>query len=89
MEQIRIGLIGAGGNTTSRHIPGFKKIEGLQLLTVANRSIASSETVAKEFGILEIATDWQNIIEDERVDAVCIGTWPDMHCPITLSLIHI
>ena len=25
MEQIRIGLIGAGGNTTSRHIPGFKK----------------------------------------------------------------
>ena len=29
MEQIRIGLIGAGGNTTSRHIPGFKKIEGL------------------------------------------------------------
>ena len=85
MEQIRIGLIGAGGNTTSRHIPGFKKIDGLQLLTVANRSIASSEKVAKEFGVLEIARNWRNIIEDERVDAVCIGTWPDMHCPITIA----
>ena len=26
MEQIRVGLIGAGGNTKSRHIPGFNKI---------------------------------------------------------------
>ena len=46
MEQIRVGLIGAGGNTKSRHIPGFNKIKGVQLLSVANRSTESSEQVA-------------------------------------------
>ena len=35
MEQIRVGLIGAGGNTKSRHIPGFIKLKGIQLLSVA------------------------------------------------------
>ena len=54
MEQIRVGLIGAGGNTKSRHIPGFNKIKGIQLLSVANRSTESSEQVAKEFNIAEI-----------------------------------
>ena len=37
-ETIRIGLVGAGGNTTLRHIPGFKAMDGVELVSVANRS---------------------------------------------------
>ena len=29
VEQIKIGLIGAGGNTKLRHIPGFKALDGV------------------------------------------------------------
>ena len=29
MKTIKIGLIGAGGNTRTRHIPGFKAIENI------------------------------------------------------------
>ena len=88
MEQIRVGLIGAGGNTKSRHIPGFNKIKGIQLLSVANRSTESSEQVAKEFNIAETAKNWRVILQDDRIDAVCIGTWPNMHCPITISALN-
>ena len=88
MEQIRVGLIGAGGNTKSRHIPGFNKIKGVQLLSVANRSTESSEQVAKEFNIAETAKNWRVILEDDRIDAVCIGTWPNMHCPITIAALN-
>ena len=88
MEQIRVGLIGAGGNTKSRHIPGFKKIKGIQLLSVANQSTQSSEQVAKEFNIAETAKNWKVILEDDRIDAVCIGTWPNMHCPITIAALN-
>ena len=28
-DTIRIGLVGAGGNTTLRHIPGFQEIDGV------------------------------------------------------------
>ena len=88
METIRIGLIGAGGNTKSRHIPGFNKMAGIQLLSVANRSIKSSQQIVEKFNVLETAKNWMTVIEDERIDAVCIGTWPYMHCPITISALN-
>ena len=88
MDIIRIGLIGAGGNTRSRHIPGFKAQEGVELVTVANRTIGSAQRVADEFGIPDIAADWREVLEDETVDAVCIGTWPYMHAPLTIAALQ-
>ncbi len=58
MEKVRIGLIGAGGNTRSRHIPGFKAIDDVEIVTVANRSVASGQKVADEFGIPKAAANW-------------------------------
>ena len=88
MEKIRIGLIGAGGNTRSRHIPGFKAIEGVELVSVANRSVESGQKVADEFGIPKVAANWLEVLEDETVDAVCIGTWPYMHAPLTIAALE-
>ena len=48
-EELRVGLIGAGGNVRNRHIPGFQKVPGLEILGVANRSLASSRSVADQF----------------------------------------
>jgi predicted dehydrogenase len=82
---IRVGLIGAGGNTRNRHIPGFKEQEGIEIVTVANRTPASAKKVADEFGIPNVAADWQEVLADDAVDAVCIGTWPYMHAPLTVA----
>ena len=88
MDKIRIGLIGAGGNTRSRHIPGFKAIDGVEIISVANRSIESGQKVADEFAIPKVAGDWMEILEDEEVDAVCIGTWPYMHASLTIAALE-
>ena len=40
-EQIRVGLIGAGGNVRSRHIPGFQGADDCEIVAVANRSIGN------------------------------------------------
>jgi predicted dehydrogenase len=82
---IRIGIAGAGGIARQRHLPGFAKIEGVEVVSVANRSRASSEQVAREFGIARVHDDWQALIADPEVDAVVIGTWPYLHHPITLA----
>ena len=47
-EAVRVGLIGAGRNTRERHIPGFQKVEGVELAAVANRSRQSGQAVADE-----------------------------------------
>ncbi|MCC5809265.1 MAG: Gfo/Idh/MocA family oxidoreductase [Ectothiorhodospiraceae bacterium] len=85
---IRIGLIGAGGNMRARHMPGFQAMSGVEVVTVANRTPASSRAFAEEFGIPDVAPDWRAVLDDDRVDAVCIGTWPYMHAPITIAALE-
>jgi predicted dehydrogenase len=79
METIRVGIIGAGTNTKLRHIPELQKIKGVVVSAVCNRSEKSSSEVAREFGIKRVFSNWQELVEDENIDAIMIGTWPNMH----------
>ena len=85
MQPVRIGIVGAGGNVRERHVPGFKAIPGVELVSVCNRTRESSERAAAEFGIPTVYDNWLDVVEAEDTDAICIGTWPYRHCPITLA----
>ncbi len=87
-EIIRIGIVGAGGNTRARHIPGFKALEGVTLAGVCNHSRASSEAVARDFEIPKVYDDWRQIVADPEIDAVMIGTWPYMHALVTVAALE-
>ena len=82
---IRVGFIGAGGNSRLHHIPKLKAQPGVELVAVANRSKESGERVAKEFGIARVANDWRDVVSAPDIDAVCIGTWPYTHCEMTIA----
>src|SRR5678815_4377216 len=82
---IRIGIVGAGANTRSRHIPNLQSQTGVEIVSVCNRSRESAEKVAREFGIPRICQHWRELVESADIDAVVIGTWPYLHCPVTLA----
>ncbi len=87
-HRLRIGFIGAGANTRKMHIPGFAKLEGVELSVVANRSQASAAKVARQDGIKRVATHWREVVEDPEVDAVCIGTWPYLHAEASIAALE-
>lgn len=87
MDVIRIGIVGAGRNTIEQHIPGLQAIEGVEVASVCNRSRASSELVAQQFGIPTIYESWAELIEAPDTDAIVIGTWPYRHCALTLAAV--
>src|SRR5438132_1770498 len=87
-KTLRIGLIGAGANTRSRHIPGLKAIEDVQIVAVCNRRPGSTAAAAREFSIAKSYERWQDLVADPDIDAVVIGTWPYLHCPITLAALE-
>ena len=87
-QVIRVGFVGAGNNTRRRHIPGLKAQPGVELVAVANRTRESGERVAREFGIARVHEDWRDVVRAADVDAVCIGTWPYMHCAVTLAALE-
>jgi predicted dehydrogenase len=87
-ETIRIGIVGAGGNTRAKHIPGFQALVNVELVGVCNRRRASSEAVARDFAIPNVYKDWRQLVADPAIDAVMIGTWPYMHALVTLAALE-
>ena len=85
---VKVGIIGAGGNTRSRHIPGLQVIDGVEIVGVCNRSQESSQRVADEFGIPKTYDNWQEAIGDPDTNAIVIGTWPYMHCRATVAALR-
>jgi predicted dehydrogenase len=84
-DPIRVGIIGAGGIVSSTHIPGLRRMPGVEIVAVANRSLQSSRRAADEHGIPRAYADWQQLLAADGIDAVLIGTWPYMHREITLA----
>lgn len=84
-KEIRIGIVGAGGNTRAKHIPGFRAADGVRIVSVCNRSRASSEAVSREFDIPVVHDHWRELAASPEIDAVLIGTWPYLHAPVTLA----
>jgi predicted dehydrogenase len=85
---IRVGIIGAGGIVSSVHVPGLKRQAQVELVSVANRSLESSQRAAAELGIARAHADWEELLDAGGLDAVLIGTWPYMHRTITLAALE-
>lgn len=87
-QSLRVGVIGAGANTRTKHIPGLQAIDGVEVVKVCNRSQESGQRVADELSIPQVVTDWRDVIHDTTIDAIVIGTWPYMHKMLTIAALE-
>lgn len=85
VQPIKIGIVGAGDNTRVKHIPGLQAIEGVEIVSVCNRSRESSQRVADTFHIPKVYEDWRELVAADDTNAIVIGTWPYMHCEVTCA----
>jgi predicted dehydrogenase len=72
----------------ARHIPGLRAIDGVEILAVCNRRPGSTAAAAREFGIPRTYDRWEDLVADPEIDAVVVGTWPYLHCPITVAALE-
>jgi predicted dehydrogenase len=84
-SSLRIGIVGAGANTRAKHLPLLQRISGVEVVMVANRSLASTQAVAQEFAIAGAARHWREVVDSPAVDAVVVGTWPHLHAEVTCA----
>ncbi len=87
-ETIRVGIVGAGKNTRDRHIPGLRAMDNVEIVSIANRSVDSSQRVADAFNIRTVYDNWRDLVEADDTNAIVIGTWPYLHHPITLAALN-
>lgn len=87
-ETLRVGIIGAGANTTAKHIPGLQAQPDVEIVSVCNRSQGSSQRVAQQFNIPTVYEHWWELIAAPDTNAIVIGTWPYMHEPLTVAALR-
>lgn len=83
--EIRIGIIGAGRISRARHLPGFQNLPGVKVVGICNRRRETAARIGREFDIPRIYGNWEDLVADPTVDAIVIGAWPYLHCPVTLA----
>ena len=88
MNTIRVGIVGLGANTRLRHVPGLQACNDVEIVGVCNRRPESTRKAADEFGIARTFDKWQDLVADDEIDAVVIGTWPYLHCEITVAALQ-
>jgi len=84
-DTLRVGVVGAGANTRKHHIPKLRAQPGVEIVSVVNRTRESGERAAKELGIPRVYTTWRELVEADDTNAICIGTWPYLHAPVTIA----
>jgi predicted dehydrogenase len=85
---LRVGLVGAGANTRTKHIPGLRAVADVEITAVCNRRPESTAAAAREFGVPRTFERWQDLVADPEIDAVVIGAWPYIHCPVTVAALE-
>jgi len=88
MQELRVGIVGAGGIARARHIPSFQKNENVALVAVADVSSEALERVKSEFGVPTTYTDYREMFEKEQLDAVCVCTPNKYHAPVTIAALR-
>jgi predicted dehydrogenase len=83
--ELRIGIVGAGQVTRTRHLPAFRRLPGIKVVAICNRHRETAARIARDFDIPRIYAYWEELIDDREIDAVVIGAWPYLHCPVTLA----
>lgn len=83
-KTIGIGIIGAGFARTTQ-IPGFRDCMGGRVVAIASRHREHAESVAQEFDIPNVVTEWRDLVTRDDVDLVSIVTPPKLHREMTLA----
>lgn len=83
MNKIRIGIVGAGG-MADYHIPGFRTA-GAEVAAIADPNAAAAERCAKKYGVAKTYSSCEEMLAQERLDAISVVTPNRFHAPIALA----
>lgn len=76
MDQIRLGIIGAGPIVEKKHLPALAEVKEIAVVAACRRNAEALHQLADRFRIPERYTDYRALLDDERVDAVLIAAGP-------------
>ena len=85
-ETVKVALVGAGGFATSMHLPNMEKLSPKFCLhAVMSRRGHQAKAVANQYGAKYATTDYNEILNDDEVDLILVGTRHDTHASFAIE----
>ena len=88
MQEIKVGIIGAGGIAGGKHLPGHRNVEGVSIIAVCDIDQQRAENFAKQHEIKHVFTDYNELVAMPELDAVSVCTPNNFHAPPSIAALE-
>ena len=85
---VRLGLIGAGSHVKDMLVPALKGIADAEIVNVCTQRGINAKALAARVGAATCTTDYRDVLADDAVNAVIIGTRHNLHAEIVLAALR-
>jgi len=84
---MRIAIAGAGAFGI-KHLDGLGNIDGVEVTAIVSRRLEQAQQVAARYGVAQVATDLDEILASDDVDAVILCTPTPMHAAQAIAVMR-
>jgi predicted dehydrogenase len=83
--KVPVAIIGATESVSERHILGYSRIPGMEVVALADADTEAAHSLAKKFGIKNVYDEYEMMLKKQRPDVVSVCTAPSEHKDAALS----
>jgi predicted dehydrogenase len=87
-KKLRIGIIGMGWYAAADHVPNFRATGRAEIVAAARRDPQRLALALRELSIPQGFTDWREMLEKTKLDAVVVSTPHNYHVEPTLAALE-
>lgn len=85
MNEVRIGILGAGGIVAYGHLPALAKMKQVRVEALCDLQHERAEALAGQYGIRKVYARPAALLKNDDLDAVLIAAPNACHAPLTLQ----
>ena len=89
MTKIKLGLVGTSWWSDSMYLPALQSKEAVQVVAVCGRNLEKAADLAKRWNIPEVYTDYHQMLQKSKIDALIISSSNNTHAPFTIEALHL
>lgn len=85
MKKIKIGIIGCGAIAEKVHVAGYNNCPECEIVALADIHESRLKELGKKNNVTALYTDYKEMLDNERLDAVSVCTPNDIHAEQTIE----
>ena len=87
-RKLKIGVIGAGGIAAHAHMPGYAKMDNVEIVAICDIKPEKAEALAKEYNVAQVYEDYKDVLDIPGLDAIDICTPNYLHSIIAVEALE-